>query len=306
LIFFTSILYDAGSKAQSPYEPVDMTPEADARRQLFEAWVASLPPYIPEDGGGGGLEPERWNWADVNYDGIHEYVGFPRNQGGCGDCWLFASIGVIEIQYMINCCYFGNCLCSPDVPSSDCVCPSAPMDLSEQLVMECSRQGYHYDCDASDYTAVEMFLTNIGTTYEALEPFELADLAYDPPFAKICPIQDRGDPSSMYMDRNGISDLLDRAGAVGMPLYYFRAVGSSGGSGFRGEISTATDFSPLVTAIAGGHAAYGSHGSHAIVIVGLRGDGRGRHDLQDSQELHRHRLVAVRRGKPCEKISSSS
>jgi hypothetical protein len=267
-----SALFEDGAMAQSPYAPVDMTPEAEERARLFEDWVAALPPYIPSAGGGGGGGdgeplPERWNWADVDYDGVHDYVGFPRYQGGCGNCWMFASIGLIEVQYMINCCHFGDCRCSAGVPTSDCVCPSAPLDLSEQLVMECSRQGYFHDCAGSDYSAVETFLSTIGTTYEDLVPYELADLHYDLPFMKICPILDRGDPELHYLG-NRVSDVLDAARAVGVPLYYYRTVGSDGGSGFRSVTSSSTDFTPLIRAIAEGHVAYANHGSHSVLIVG--------------------------------------
>lgn len=251
-----------------------MTPEAFEKQRLFEQWAATLPEYIPLID---GSIPDRWNWADV--DGVHDYVGFPRNQGLCGVCWLFSIVGVLENQYNINCCYFGDCLCR-DVPAGDCVCPASPLDLSEQLVLECSRQGYFHDCSGSHYTAVEEFITNIGTTYEYLEPFELADGQYDLPYLKICPIQDRGDPNGGYSARNLVSDIKDKADAMGIALYYYRAVSGDGTSAFRTVYSSQDDFTNLAATINEGHVAYSVHGSHAMLIVGYE-----RYDPSDPGDL---------------------
>jgi len=63
--------------------------------------------------------PERWDWREI--------TGLPpiRNQGGCGSCWAFGTVGALE--------------CAIKVQDNQVV------DLSEQWLVSCNRSGWGCD-----------------------------------------------------------------------------------------------------------------------------------------------------------------
>ena len=142
--------------------------------------------------------PESVDWSP--------YVAFRReghDQSGTVKCGTFGIVGMMQSQYGINCCdQHGVEACDPhrvggcatpcyDDPSDDDVngcwaptgveavrwangwAPHQPMqlDLSEQLLISCSAHGYRNPGDYADVFNDYDFLTRIGTTVEALQPF---------------------------------------------------------------------------------------------------------------------------------------
>ncbi|MDI7266984.1 MAG: hypothetical protein QME96_03195 [Myxococcota bacterium] len=197
-------------------------------------WIRTLPKYRP------GTRPECASLpASVSWEA---YTGLDRSQGRCGSCYIFGPVGVLEIQRSIDCCdldivsEMARCDCEPSVPLAECGCPYAPgdarkLDLSEQIVLECSRDGFLNGCFGGSSRMVVEFLADAGTIYEAIEPYEftLPEPWYVEPFPNICALLDRGDDLStpVVEPYNGVCDLEDRVlAAPGSypPLDFFRVV----------------------------------------------------------------------------------
>jgi hypothetical protein len=147
--------------------------------ERFRAWVESLPPYTSD--GSKAPPPSSLNWTD------HGYVGFPRNQFGCGTCGMFATVGMLEVQHAINCCELDRCPCDAAFTGL------LPLHLSTQIVQECSRFGYFNGCADGGPQDFELFITSVGTTFHEYEPFEHAYgmVRFDEPYPNICPLLDR-------------------------------------------------------------------------------------------------------------------
>lgn len=82
-------------------------------------------------------QPSSFDWR--NYGGFN-WVTSVKDQGGCGSCWAFSAVGIVEALYNI---------CSDD--------PSLDLDLSEQyLVSDChSYNGYQTCCGGWKSIALE-------------------------------------------------------------------------------------------------------------------------------------------------------
>ena len=107
-------------------------------------------------GGNIGSLPTSFSWS--GWDGLYtigtNYMTPVRDQGGCGSCWAFASIGGMEAQYQIN---KGN--------------PSTGIDLSEQNVLQCSGGS----CSGWYMSSTLDFLKTSGTPDEGCNPYNAAD-----------------------------------------------------------------------------------------------------------------------------------
>lgn len=98
--------------------------------------------------------PESFDWRKL--DGCTPI----KNQGGCGSCWAFAAIGVVESQYLIQ--------------------SYITLDLSEQWLVSCSTAG---TCDggwfggAFDHMLnVQDSCSQIGAPLEEAFPYEAKDV----------------------------------------------------------------------------------------------------------------------------------
>ena len=99
----------------------------------------------------GGV-PNSFSWN--SYFGGANYMTPVKDQGSCGSCWAFASVGDMEAQYQIN---KGN--------------PSTGIDLSEQNVLQCSGGS----CSGWYLSNTLDFLENSGTPDEACNPYAATD-----------------------------------------------------------------------------------------------------------------------------------
>jgi hypothetical protein len=79
-----------------------------------------------------------------------------RNQGGCGSCWAFAAVGVIESRVNIG---LGN--------------PSYGPDLSEQELVSCSKAG---SCQGGQEGAAISYARSAGLVRESCFPYSAANL----------------------------------------------------------------------------------------------------------------------------------
>lgn len=94
-------------------------------------------------------------------------VGLPpvRNQGGCGSCWAFATVGVLESQIMLQ--------------------SGTAEDLSEQYLVSCNES--NYSCGggwwAHDYHQwrIPTGESEAGAVLEADFPYHASDLPCSPP-----------------------------------------------------------------------------------------------------------------------------
>jgi len=107
--------------------------------------------------------PERFDWTD--YQG-HDWVTPIRDQGGCGSCVAFATVGVVEAQYRI---YYNR---------SDW-----NIDLSEQHLFSCGGG----QCSFGWYLSSAMdYMRDSGTPDEACYPYGSGD-GNDRPCSGSCP-----------------------------------------------------------------------------------------------------------------------
>ncbi|MDI7268190.1 MAG: hypothetical protein QME96_09375 [Myxococcota bacterium] len=256
------------------------------------AWIRSLPKYSP------GTRPEcaTLPWS-VTWG---EYAGLNRLQGRCGSCYVFAPVGLLEIQRGIDCCdpairaEMERCDCAPGFAPGECGgCPYAPgdpgkLDLSEQVALECSEDGFLKGCCGGEAAKVVEFLADVGTTYEAIEPYEFLgpDPWYRDPFPNVCPLLDRGDDLATPAREpyNRVCDLEDRVSAYPAlypPLDFFRVVrvppedGGAPSAAFSIEGLTPTrpgpesrGYLPLLRTLCEGYVVALLVPGHVVVIVG--------------------------------------
>lgn len=111
--------------------------------------------------------PAAFDWRDV--------TGCPpvRNQGTCGSCWAFATVGVLECNILIK--------------DGDTV------DLSEQWLVNCNQSGY--GCDGGWFVHQYHLATtdscgDAGAVMEAACPYAAADHACGCPYAHPYTIED--------------------------------------------------------------------------------------------------------------------
>ena len=288
-----------------------MTPEY---AEKMKEWIESLPKYYPMISGRPCIKclPDGTLPEEVIWD---EYAELPRNQDGCGVCWAFGAVGLIEVQYAINCCeysddppyYLRSRYCCPDPFSYNCGCPVNPVDgsptihLSVQLALECSSSGIDANfCDGSGSDSMEDFFINVGTTYEVFEPYE-GDRGgvnygvpyYSTPFPGICPLLDRGSPSTGYSERNGISDIMELSNPDYLPEFF--RVGRDPRGNYYYHIpvcspdGSSCDYEPVKMALAQGivMAADSPQDRHTMLLIGYKDNGnifvyRNSHNDMDS------------------------
>lgn len=176
-------------------------------------WLNSLIPYDIDL-----CDPE----PPVTKTDMIPLVGFPRDQGPLGTCWLFKYAGLLEIQHTINCAVcndwsaYGYPLdgeCPPEVNVGFCPPPTDldnfPLHLSLQTFMEC---GGHYQFldnppNVRTFYWVESFFKEYGLPPESLQPYEWdPDSGYRSDlddFIAVCPFIDR--------NGNGQCDIADIA-----------------------------------------------------------------------------------------------
>ena len=268
--------------------------EAEIDRGMVD-WIAGLPSVGPL--------PKRLGCSPpVSSVSWQDYAGVPRNQGNCGSCYVFGTVGLLEVQRAVDCCddnfrAEGRCLCDVGVPgcvagalrdaSTACPWSAEPgqLHLAAQVPLECSQEGYDEGCLEGEAWKVGEFLAAVGTTYEAIERYEFppGDRTaftrfgygrYDPPFPNICPLLDRA-------PYNGVCDLEDRvAGAPTEypPLDFFRFSPVNPGSGdptaFYNMVGAGLSFDnprPLLEKLCEGYVIGLQVPAHTVIIVGYTG-----------------------------------
>jgi C1A family cysteine protease len=89
--------------------------------------------------------PASLDWRNNNGN----FVSPVKDQGYCGSCWAFATVGALESQILMD---------------SD----SLDLDLSEQILVSCSSAG---DCGGGYLHLASDFLQNMGTSAESCHPY---------------------------------------------------------------------------------------------------------------------------------------
>lgn len=102
--------------------------------------------------------PPEWDWRDMEYNGISgDWCSPVKNQGGCGSCWAFSTLGMIEAQINIM-------EGSPDLD----------VDLSEQYLLSCPPDSGGC-CGWSCYEALEFLELSGGAIPEDCFPYQADD-----------------------------------------------------------------------------------------------------------------------------------
>ena len=104
-----------------------------------------------------------------------------KNQGGCGSCWAFSTVGALECNILIQ--------------------DGTEVDLSEQFLVSCNYNGW--DCAggwfAHDYHKLRPDpCDSIGATLEEYFPYQARDLACGCPYPKPYQIEDWAYIGSQY------------------------------------------------------------------------------------------------------------
>ncbi len=122
----------------------------DARINLLGAQLddAQTPPPPPT---GDRDLPEAFDWRDAGGN----YITPIRDQGQCGSCWAFATVGAAEAMFNIS--------------AGD---PDWDPDLSEQAILSCNEYG---SCDGGYNSSALTQLMLDGTTTEECMPYGASD-----------------------------------------------------------------------------------------------------------------------------------
>lgn len=94
-----------------------------------------------------GELPERWDWRE------HDGVTPVKDQGGCGSCWAFASVGALEAAARLT--------------------DNAIYDLSEQQLVSCNTFGY--GCGGGWFDGCFDLFSRYGAVDEDAMPYEARD-----------------------------------------------------------------------------------------------------------------------------------
>jgi C1A family cysteine protease len=105
-----------------------------------------------------GAAPSALDWR---IGGINGYVTPVKDQGQCGSCWAFATIGALESYRLIN--------------KHDSQCNlSFGCNLSEQTLVSCSKAG---SCSGGYIDKASTFIRNTGVALETCSPYTAANTA---------------------------------------------------------------------------------------------------------------------------------
>jgi len=102
------------------------------------------------------ISPEKWDWRNVN--GIN-YLNPVRDEGSCGSCWAFSTVGTIEAVYNI-----------------ENKCPSCNKDLSEQELVSCSFAG---SCLGGELPSALLWVLQNGIVDENCLPYQSDGCCYE-------------------------------------------------------------------------------------------------------------------------------
>jgi inhibitor of cysteine peptidase len=151
----TGQVYRVDVEVAGPYAGPTLRPAAAAQLVAVPAEVAA------------GAIPESYNWCASATDPEHDpYARCTpvKDQGACGSCWAFATVGVLEnIRYRAD--------------------PSEVPDLSEQYLVSCNvEKNPRWGCDGG-YVAFDYFIdrkmtppeTEAGAVHEADFPYLESD-----------------------------------------------------------------------------------------------------------------------------------
>eukprot|EP00906_Rhabdomonas_costata_P036925 RCo051831 len=128
-------------------------------------------------------------------------AGFPdvRNQGSCGACWAFATVGMFEVAMAAR---FGRSL-----------------DLSEQYLISCNFAGY--DCTSGGMFAHEYHITAVpsgepqaGAVLESQMPYAVTVTACNPPHTHVAKINSNA--VFLSSDSTTIATAIVEHGSVGI------------------------------------------------------------------------------------------
>ncbi len=125
--------------------------------------------------------PKNIDWRD---SGGKNYLTVIKDQGDCGSCWAFSTVGVIEARYNIE---NGMYSIQPDLASNRDVFPKlTPVipsilaldypNLSEQDLISCSTAG---DCNGGWESDALIYIKSRGIVSENCFPYEAQDVNCD-------------------------------------------------------------------------------------------------------------------------------
>ena len=105
--------------------------------------------------------PTSFDWRTTNM------VTPPRDQGNCGSCWAFSSIGAIESIYKIK------------------TGVTTDWDMSEQILVSCNSQ--NSGCDGGYVDGIANFLRDTGTAEESCFPYTSGTTGQSGNCSGVCP-----------------------------------------------------------------------------------------------------------------------
>jgi len=214
------------------------------RQQAKERNLLKVKPITLKSGGLGAGLPTTWDWRS------HDGVTPVKDQGGCGSCWAFGSIGALESLLAIK---------------SDTL-----VDLSDQQLVSCN--GLGYGCGGG-WWAFDLLITP-GAALETDFPYVAADVACGGPYT--FPFKLSGWAYVDGDDQVAATDKLKQA----IYTYGPAAVAVYVGEAFQAYSSGVFDKDELP---GGGVLRCGpsSDGNHAVLLVGWD-DSKGAWILRNS------------------------
>lgn len=134
--------------------------------QLHPSKAALVQQESPSDLAKSTALPSSFDWRD--YQGSN-WISSTKDQGQCGSCWAFASVGAVEANYRI-----------------ENQQASANIDLSEEFIVSCSGAG---SCDGGSPSGALDFIRTTGVTDEdcLTYPWQAAFYGYSRPCSDRCP-----------------------------------------------------------------------------------------------------------------------
>jgi len=161
-LHFNKFLRSSSSSALTVNSLEDMIRLAGGRKSMT-SWRPSPVEATPEMKKLSQTLPPQWDWRNVS--GVN-YISPVRNQGGCGSCYAFASMGMLETRLRV---LSNNRL---------------RLSLSPQDVVECSK--YSQGCDGGfPYLIAGKYTEDFGAVPESCNPYKGVDGKCSTP--KSCP-----------------------------------------------------------------------------------------------------------------------